>query len=479
MKLSTQGSKTITIKNEGNGELNISNIAISGDSEFAVTHDLTFPLVIGFKDSANSVEIQVSFSPVDLTACSTVITVSSDDEDEENFIVNFSGTGLSGTAPTPGNSGTLDITDVEENTLTLAWTRATDVESPQSALEYKVVYSESVDISTVASANAVASGFVLFDWGTFPTSVAVDSLIFNTDYYFAVIVRDEVDNMALYTMTLQKTARDPRLYWAEEGTSKSIKRCKLDGTDVETIVTGLNEPRDLAIDDNGEYLYWADTGTQSIQRVNLEGTQVKTTLYDNATDSVDAPWEIVLDNTNNLIYWTDKNTGEIYQGNIDGSGSPIVVLTGLSDPTGLAIDFTGEIIYWSESPDSTSTKISKTDLPITSTVTIVNYLDDGVVYPYSIDIDLNQNYLYWTETVNVSGKVNRILTSDSDYSILDSDLLFPWGIYIYIDSTGDDFVFWTNRGLINTGSINSINLTTLSTNLVLSSLASPSGITIY
>ena len=55
------------------------------------------------------------------------------------------------------------------------------------------------------------------------------------------------------------------IYWADFGTDK-IQRANADGTDIQDVVTGLGDPVDVAVDEQAGKVYWVDFGTDKIQR---------------------------------------------------------------------------------------------------------------------------------------------------------------------------------------------------------------------
>ena len=86
---------------------------------------------------------------------------------------------------------------------------------------------------------------------------------------------------------------DGKMYWTESTTtssSDSIQRADLDGSNVETLVTGLRYPRGIALDVTAGKMYWTDPGTGKIQRANLDGTGVE----DVVTTGLHTPWSIAL-----------------------------------------------------------------------------------------------------------------------------------------------------------------------------------------
>jgi hypothetical protein len=110
------------------------------------------------------------------------------------------------TAAAPGNSGTITTASVTETSLTLNWTEATDAVTAQEDLEYRVYQSSSNNIDSPTAAQT--NGTLIQDWTADDASHNVTGLTLDTTYYFNVIVRDEADNRAAYTMKSQATAAD-------------------------------------------------------------------------------------------------------------------------------------------------------------------------------------------------------------------------------------------------------------------------------
>jgi hypothetical protein len=62
-----------------------------------------------------------------------------------------------------------------------------------------------------------------------------------------------------------------KVYWSEWG-SETIRRADLDGANVETLITGLFTPADIALDLAAGRLYFANAGAADIRSANLDGT---------------------------------------------------------------------------------------------------------------------------------------------------------------------------------------------------------------
>jgi sugar lactone lactonase YvrE/chitodextrinase len=97
-------------------------------------------------------------------------------------------------APAVGTSVT--FSGITANSITVSWDAATDDVSLPENLEYKLVFSLTDNLNSVTDAKL--NGTVAMDWTTAALTAQVTGMTPNTTYWFAVLVRDEEDNEALY-----------------------------------------------------------------------------------------------------------------------------------------------------------------------------------------------------------------------------------------------------------------------------------------
>ena len=77
------------------------------------------------------------------------------------------------------------------------------------------------------------------------------------------------------------------MYWTDWGQTPKIERAAMDGTQRSVIViSNLTWPNGLAIDHEGERLYWADGGTKAIEYANLDGKNRTTLIGAGKKDSL-------------------------------------------------------------------------------------------------------------------------------------------------------------------------------------------------
>ena len=147
-----------------------------------------------------------------------------------------------------------------------------------------------------------------------------------------------------------------KMYWTE---LQKIQQANLDGSNVENLVTGLNNPYGIALHVSAGKMYWTDSGAQKIQRSNLDGSNIENLVTANLVE----PHGIALDVSAGKIYWTDYNTGKIQRADLDGAHIKDLVTTEFGGPWGIALDVSGGKMYWTYAWTSGSqNKIQRADL---------------------------------------------------------------------------------------------------------------------
>ena len=186
-----------------------------------------------------------------------------------------------------------------------------------------------------------------------------------------------------------RIALDPvlgKIYWTEVGVEAgrgggSIRRANLDGSGVETLITGLQDPFDLALDLFEHKMYWTDLRGGTIKRAGLDGDNVETLVtgleapadiaLDMYLDYIDDPCPTCAPNIQPVphppdsrsaaksashsphsvgaparMYWTDRRAGTIQQADLDGTNVETLV-TGIGSPAGLFVSW-GTTMFWAD-----------------------------------------------------------------------------------------------------------------------------------
>ena len=206
-----------------------------------------------------------------------------------------------------------------------------------------------------------------------------------------------------------------KMYWADEGTNR-IQRANLDGSNIENLVSrGLDDPHGIALDVANGKMYWTDDSADRIQRANLDGSNVETLLrrtkinfWGNTSGRGD-PYGIALDVANGKMYWADEGTNRIQRANLDGSNIENLVSRGLDDPHGIALDVANGKMYWT---DDSADRIQRANLNGSN---IENLITQGLSDPYGIALDVANGKMYWADE-----GTNRIQRANLDGSLIET-----------------------------------------------------------
>ena len=138
-------------------------------------------------------------------------------------------------------------------------------------------------------------------------------------------------------------------------------------------------------------LYFMDTSDEIMGKIVLDGTNTVTTVKDLATMSGVG---IAYDEKTNKIYFSDfydadTPNGRIWRMYLDGTGAQELA-GGILDPYGIAIDHDNNKIYWADDAGN----ISRANLDGSSIQTGIVNIPDGMMRAVAIDEKNDKMYFY-------------------------------------------------------------------------------------
>jgi len=222
------------------------------------------------------------------------------------------------------------------------------------------------------------------------------------------------------------------IWWTDAGKG-TIERADPDGSNRVVVVSGLNVPIDLAIDFQGDWLYWVSDGFNDVRRRRMHGGAVtsitssseprglaldlasghaygldrtddlayrvdldgsnRVTLSSWPSSPCYIPLSIALDLPQGEMYWTDACQQGIFRANLDGSGQMMLV-SGQADVRGLALDLEHGKLYW-----VTFDWIRCSDLDGSNVADLVDV--SSSFHPNLIALDVEDGRLYWTQQSSI------------------------------------------------------------------------------
>ena len=123
-------------------------------------------------------------------------------------------------------------------------------------------------------------------------------------------------------------------FFVNDYINNQIIAIDIDGTNLRSVITGINKPYAIAVDPTGEKLYWGDTHTGKIQRANLDGSAQE----DIVTSGLQQIETIDVDYIGHKIYWSDSEENRIQRSNLDGTNIEDIITSGLAWPRSLSVD---------------------------------------------------------------------------------------------------------------------------------------------
>ncbi|KAL2800372.1 YWTD domain-containing protein [Aspergillus keveii] len=203
-----------------------------------------------------------------------------------------------------------------------------------------------------------------------------------------------------------------------------------DGTSPHTVLDNLcTAPDGIVVDQEAGYIYYSQmgsgvflSGNGTIERTNLDGSE-RTVLIGGGMTTT--PKQLILAEVDGVkkLYWGDREGMKVMRSNIDGSGVEVVIDTSTSAGSaesklvvGVAIDTINDWFYWTQKgssvirngslhrarliPPPGSTPSSRTDAQI---------LLSGLPEPIDLHLRPSTNTLYWTDRGNLGqGSVNSL-----------------------------------------------------------------------
>lgn len=232
-----------------------------------------------------------------------------------------------------------------------------------------------------------------------------------------------------------------KIYWAETGSARRIRRANMDGSGVETVVGGLEAPHGVVVDNGAGFLYWTDWAAHKIQRSRLDGSDV-VTLVDTGNLY---PRFLVVDAAAGFLYWTGDGVGQIWYAPLAG-GTPAMLVPGEGvSSRGLALDLENGRLFWSE---ATTRRVLRVDLDGGNEKVLVW---PRVFDPQSLQLDLVGGKMYWADV-----ETNMIMRSDLDglnlEPVIATGLETPTGLALDVVAGK---LYWADWG---TGEIGRANL---------------------
>lgn len=147
--------------------------------------------------------------------------------------------------------------------------------------------------------------------------------------------------------SVEYLASDNTLYWSDYGTD-AIHRLDLGGGEVETLVQGLEAPRQIAIDPERRRIYWVDRGAGNVASDAIDGFDDRRTL----AEGLAAPYGIALLPDGDAVLVADAELGTLYHIDLASGELSTWLEDAGTHPSFLAVDSAADMLYWGDNRDN-------------------------------------------------------------------------------------------------------------------------------
>lgn len=251
-------------------------------------------------------------------------------------------------------------------------------------------------------ARSFVSFDVQFDSGAYQTQSGVIDRIFWVDNDLKTIQSSRLDGSDLQTLVSGLTtpeelfvdSQNQHIYFSDAGSSV-IRRVNFDGSQLTDILTDLDEPQGIEIDLDGGKIYWIEDGDldNTVRRADLDGSNAETLATITAGLYLTKPDDIELDLVNGHVYWSDELTRKIERMDFDGSNRTLLI-TAAKGVRGIALDAVNGKLYYAMGA-YTNGEIKRIDLDGNNATELIN---SGLNGPNGLDIDQANGKLYWADS---------------------------------------------------------------------------------
>ncbi len=193
-----------------------------------------------------------------------------------------------------------------------------------------------------------------------------------------------------------------------------VWRFNSDGTSMEAVVSGINDPYGIAVNAAGGKIYWADG--ESISRANLDGTGYQKDFIKITGGLMRA---VAYNSKTDMIYFYEVNVEDLYMAKADGTGATKIVegAYGYS----LYVDETNSKIYFD---DRNTASVKQANLDGTGVVKF----GDAPGRVYGMSIDYGTNKFYWSDIS--ANNIKRANLDGTGVEVFLSGLSSPRGLII-------------------------------------------------
>ncbi|ETE69657.1 Low-density lipoprotein receptor-related protein 6, partial [Ophiophagus hannah] len=239
-----------------------------------------------------------------------------------------------------------------------------------------------------------------------------------------------------YIMCFSFSKASPLLLYANRRDLRLVDAA--DVTENATIVVGgLEDAAALDFVFIHGLIYWSDVSEEAIKRTEFNQSG---SVQNIVISGLLSPDGLACDWLGEKLYWTDSETNRIEVSNLDGSLRKVLFWQELDQPRAIALDPARGFMYWTDWGEMP--KIERAGMDGSSRSVIINA---DIYWPNGLTLDYEEQKLYWADA-----KLNFIHRSNLDgthrQAVIKGSLPHPFALTLFGDTLY--WTDWTTRSIL-------------------------------
>uniref|UniRef100_A0AAY5F3Y8 Low density lipoprotein receptor-related protein 5 n=1 Tax=Electrophorus electricus TaxID=8005 RepID=A0AAY5F3Y8_ELEEL len=241
--------------------------------------------------------------------------------------------------------------------------------------------------------------------------------------------------MCVSCWLLRLVARSPLLLFANR---RDVRLVDANGGRAESAVV-VSDLEDAAAVDfifTEGLIFWTDVSEEAIkqtyynQSTNLLGTGQTVVVA-----GLDSPDGLACDWLGRKLYWTDSETNRIEVANLDGTSRKVLFWQDLDQPRAIALNPAQRYMYWTDWGEEP--RIERAGMDGSSRGVIV---DQDIYWPNGLTIDLDEQKLYWADAkLSFIHRANLDGMARSGKTVVAGTLTHPFALTLF-----EETLYWTD-----------------------------------
>ncbi|XP_069618965.1 low-density lipoprotein receptor-related protein 6 [Ranitomeya imitator] len=221
----------------------------------------------------------------------------------------------------------------------------------------------------------------------------------------------------------------PLLLYANRRDLRLVDAAGIKGNST-VLVTGLEDAAAVDFVFLRGYIYWSDVSEEAIKRINFNQSG---SSKDVVIGGLVSPDGLACDWLGEKLYWTDSETNRVEVSNLDGTLRKVIFWQELDQPRAIALDPTRGYMYWTDWGEVPKIERAGMDGSLRSVI-----IDSDIYWPNGLTLDYEEQKLYWADA-----KLSFIHKSNLDGSfrqtVVKGSLPHPFALTLFGDT-----IYWTD-----------------------------------